>query len=60
MRPIKTLHQHTVSYNKQHNMSKKVILSLLAQGNTGAEILEILDVIVADLESDSAGEGSDA
>jgi len=29
-------------------MSKSVALSLLAQGNTGAEILSILDAIVAD------------
>jgi hypothetical protein len=41
-------------------MSKKVILSLLAQGNNGTEILEILDVIVADLESDNEAEGFDA
>jgi hypothetical protein len=31
-------------------MSKSVILSLLAQGNTGNEILQILDTIVADIE----------
>jgi hypothetical protein len=29
-------------------MSKSLILSLLAQGNTGSEILTILDTIVAD------------
>ena len=29
-------------------MSKSIALSLLAQGNTGAEILSILDVIAAD------------
>jgi len=29
-------------------MSKSVILSLLAQGNTGNEILSILDALVAD------------
>jgi len=29
-------------------MSKSVALSLLAQGNTGAEILSILDALVAD------------
>jgi hypothetical protein len=34
-------------------MSKNVILSLLAQGNNGAEILEILDVIVADIEQEN-------
>ena len=34
-------------------MSSSVILSLLAQGNTGNEILSILDAIVADLNADS-------
>ena len=34
-------------------MSKQVLTSLLAQGNTGAEILSILDAIVADQSSDS-------
>ena len=29
-------------------MSKTVMLSLLAQGNTGSEILSILDVIATD------------
>ena len=29
-------------------MSKSIALSLLAQGNTAAEILSILDVIVSD------------
>jgi len=29
-------------------MTKQVLTSLLAQGNTGAEILSILDAIVAD------------
>jgi len=29
-------------------MSKSVVLSLLAQGNTGNEILSILDAIVSD------------
>ncbi len=29
-------------------MSKKVMLSLLAQGNTGNEIMSILDAIVSD------------
>lgn len=36
-------------------MTKNVLLSLLSlldQGNTGAEILEILDVIVADIEQE--------
>ena len=34
-------------------MSKNVILSLLAQGNTGDEILNILDIIVADIEQEN-------
>jgi len=29
-------------------MSKSLILSLLAQGNTGSEILSLLDAIVSD------------
>ena len=33
-------------------MSKQVILSMLAQGNTGDEILQILDVIVSDIEQE--------
>jgi hypothetical protein len=31
-------------------MSKSVLLSLLAQGNTGSEILSILNTIVEDIE----------
>ena len=38
----------TVTNNKQHKMSKSIALSLLAQGNTGSEILSILDALVAD------------
>ena len=34
-------------------MSKSVILSLLSKGNTGNEILSILDVIVADIEQEN-------
>jgi hypothetical protein len=34
-------------------MSKSMMLSLLAQGNTGSEIMSILDVIV---ESESASD----
>ena len=34
-------------------MSKSVLTALLAQGNTGAEILSILDAIVADQSSES-------
>ena len=33
-------------------MSKQVLISLLAQGNTGNEILSILDAIVADQASE--------
>jgi hypothetical protein len=35
-------------------MTKTVLTSLLAQGNTGNEILSILDAIVAEQSSDSA------
>ncbi len=45
---IKTLTQHTVSNTQAHNMSKQVLLSLLAQGNNGNEILSILDVIASE------------
>ena len=48
MRPIKTLTIHTLTNTKEHNMSKKVMLSLLAQGNTGTEILSILDALATD------------
>jgi len=34
-------------------MPKNLILSLLAQGNTGDEILSILDVIVSDIEQEN-------
>jgi hypothetical protein len=34
-------------------MSKQVLISLLAQGNTGNEILQILDTLAADVVSDS-------
>jgi hypothetical protein len=33
-------------------MSKSMMLSLLAQGNTGSEILSILDVIIAEESSE--------
>ena len=33
-------------------MSKSVMLTLLAQGNNGTEILTILDTLVADIEQD--------
>jgi len=35
-------------------MSKNVMLSLLAQGNTGTEILSILDALIADNVSEDA------
>jgi len=38
-------------------MSKQVLISLLAQGNTGAEILSILDVIAADNMSEQSDNG---
>ena len=47
MRPIKTLSQHTVTNTFFFIMSKSVMLSLLAQGNTGDEILSILDPLAA-------------
>jgi len=50
---IKTLTKHTVSNNKQHKMSKSVMLSLLAQGNTGAEILQILDTLTEGMDDNS-------
>jgi hypothetical protein len=34
-------------------MSKQVMISMLRQGNTGSEILSILDVIASDTISDS-------
>jgi hypothetical protein len=46
--PTKTLTQHTLTNTQAHNMSKQVLISLLAQGNTGAEILSILDTLTAD------------
>jgi len=35
-------------------MSKSIALSLLAQGNTGAEILSILDTLAADNVSEQS------
>jgi hypothetical protein len=35
-------------------MSRSVLLSLLSKGNTGDEILSILDALVADQASDSS------
>ena len=38
-------------------MSKSVMLSLLAQGNTGSEILSILDALAADNVSEDTDNG---
>ena len=51
--PIKTLIKHTVSNNKQHKMSKSVMLSLLAQGNNGTEILQILDTLTEGMDDNT-------
>ncbi len=48
---IKTLTTQTLSFF--FIMSKSVIISLLAQGNTAAEILNILDTLVADIEQEN-------
>ena len=45
--------KHTVTNTQQHKMSKQVLISLLAQGNNGNEILSILDTLVADAVSDT-------
>ena len=39
-------------------MSKSVVLSLLAQGNTGNEILTILDSIVSDIEQSNINDAA--
>ena len=54
MRPTKTLTVHTLTNTQEHKMSKSVMLSLLAQGNTGTEILSILDTLAADNVSEVA------
>ena len=36
-------------------MTRSTALGMLKVGNTGDEILQILDVIVADIESDTEG-----
>jgi hypothetical protein len=50
----KTLTFTTVNYTQEHNMSKSVMISLLAQGNTGDEILQILDTLSGDQSSESS------
>jgi uncharacterized protein (DUF433 family) len=37
-------------------MSKQVLISMLRQGNTGAEILSILDAITSDAVTDAPAE----
>ena len=48
MRPIKTLTVHSLTNTLFLIMSKTAMLSMLAQGNTGAEILQILDTLAED------------
>ena len=43
-----TLTRSLLTNTQEHNMSKTVMLSMLAQGNTGSEILSILDALTAD------------
>ena len=57
----KTLTSHTLTNTQEHKMSKNVMLSLLAQGNTGTEILSILDTLTAEnisADDDTQGTGS--
>lgn len=50
MRPIKTLTVHSLINTLLLNiMTKTVALALLAQGNTGEQILQILDTLVEDI-----------
>ena len=49
----KTLTQHTLTNTQTHKMSKSVMLSMLAQGNTGTEILSILDALATDNVSEA-------
>ena len=54
MRLYKDTHYtHKLSLSFFVIMSKSVILSLLAQGNSGTEILSILDTLVADIEQEN-------
>ena len=43
----------TVHYTFSFIMSLSVALSLLAQGNNGDQILQILDTLVADIEQEN-------
>ena len=49
---LTTIHTHSLTTNK-HIMSKQVMISMLRQGNTGTEILSILDALVGDTVSTS-------
>ena len=40
-------------------MSKSIALSLLAQGSTGSEILQILDALMSNIESNELTESDD-
>ena len=53
-----THHSHTNSFSF-FIMSKSVILSLLAQGNTAAEILNILDSIVEGIEQENIDDAAE-
>ena len=57
MRPIKTLTQHTLTNTQHTQMTKQVLISLLAQGNNGNEILSILDTLAADNVSEQSDNG---
>ena len=48
MRPLIDTHCSTLTNTQEHKMSKTVMLSLLSKGNTGAEILSILDALTSD------------
>jgi hypothetical protein len=50
---IKTLIVHTLINTFSLIMSKSIALSLLAQGNTGEQILQILDTLVADIQQEN-------
>ena len=47
-----TQHTHSLLHFSFFIMSLSIALSLLAQGNNGDEILNILDTLVADIEQE--------
>ena len=49
MRLYKDTLNHTVHYSFSFIMSLAIALSLLAQGNTGSDLLQILDSIVEEV-----------